>query len=503
MSRLIRLFVMYLAVIMVLSTAAFAATPQEWSSEHPELLETGHLFAESAILVDEETGEILFSKNAEARMYPASTTKIMTLMLALESGIPMDTVITIPAEAENTPEDGSKIPVYAGEKWRFEDLLYAFMLNSGNDGAVAIAIQVSGSEDRFVDLMNQKAVQLGCVSTHFANAHGYHDDNHYTTASDMAIITRAAMKNADFRKIAATVEYHVSDTSGNSNPKVKTRVELINPESKYFYEYCTGIKTGYHSRAGQCLVASAQMGDRTIISVVLRSTRDYVERKWYDAARMFAYGFTLYDRYSINEIYEMADDSVNTINVENASEDDVYNGRLSLILSQTTNDGYTVMTLKNTDELLNDIKHFNENTVVTLSTDYLTRLENRETIEAGSIVGTLDYQAPSGEVVSGTLIASRSVELSPIEVGVWQYLTENIPALRYVEDNRVIYGFIIVVVVIALLIIVCAIRASRRNRRRRRIYEQRRRAYYQQQRQQNRRNDDRQNASRPQNRTRK
>ena len=498
MRRLIRAAVIYLTLIMLLSCTAFAATPQEWSSEHPELLETGHLFAESSILIDEDTGEMLFSKNAEARMYPASTTKIMTLMLALESGIPMDTQITIPAEAENTPPDGSKVPVHAGEKWKFGDLLYAFMLNSGNDGAVAIAIQVSGSEDRFVDLMNQRASQLGCVSTHFANSHGYHNDNHYTTASDLAIITREAMKNPNFRQIVSTVKYQVSDTSGNSNPSVETRVELLKPDSKYFYEYCTGIKTGYHSKAGQCLVASAKMGDRTVIAVILRSTRDYTERKWYDAARMFTYAFTRYDKYTINDLYEMAGADVNSLQVENAAADDPYEGRLSLILSQTTNDGYTVMALKDTDELATDLEYFNGNCAITLATDYLNRLENRETIEAGSIVGTLDYHTPEGGTISGTLIASRSVELKPIEVGMWQYLTENIPALRYVEDQRVIYAFIITVVLIVLIIIVCAIRTARRNRRRRRIYEQRRRAYYQSQRQTGQRT-----GSRPSNRKRR
>lgn len=485
MRKAARAVIIYLVLTLLISmfSTAFAATPQEWNSEHPEDLETGHLFAEASILVDQETGEVLFSKNADARMYPASTTKILTLLLALESGIPMDSIVTIPPEADETPEDGSFVPVYAGEKWKFLDLLYGFMLNSGNDGAVAVAMHVAGTEERFVEMMNQKAAQLGCVSTHFANCHGYHDDNHYTTASDMALIARAAMENAQFREIVATVEHHITDKSGNSNPKIKTRVDLINPESKYYYEYCTGIKTGFHSRAGQCLVASAKMGDRTVIAVVLHSTRDYVERKWYDAARMFVYGFTRYDQYSISQLYDMADDSISNIQVENAAENDPYSGNLSLILSQTNNDGYTIMTLKDTNELADSVAYFNANTTVTLSTDYLNRLETRETIEAGSIVGTLDYKTTDGDIITGTLIASRSVEFKPFEVNIWQYLTENIPALRYVEDQRVIYGFIITVVLFIIIIIVATSRSRRRARRRKRIYEQRRRAYMQQQRQ--------------------
>ena len=146
MRRIARAAVIYLALILVLSSmTAFAATPQEYDKSKPEALETGHLFAEAAILVDQETGEVLFSKNATARMYPASTTKILTLLLALESGIPLDTIVTIPAEADETPDDGSFVPVYAGERWVFEDLLYGFMLNSGNDGAVAVAMTVAGT----------------------------------------------------------------------------------------------------------------------------------------------------------------------------------------------------------------------------------------------------------------------------------------------------------------------------------------------------------------------
>ncbi len=476
----------FIALILIALTpcAALAATPQDWSSEHPELLEEGHLFAESALAMDEDTGVILFTKNPDARMFPASTTKIMTLMLALESGISLDTVVTIPEEVKDVPEGSSVVPVYAGENMTFRDLLYGLMLRSGNDGAIAIAVIVSGSVDGFVALMNDRARELGCENTHFVNPHGFHDDNHFTTARDLATITREALKSETFREIVSAVQYTMAATSKRGKLVIESKVELLNPSSKYYYENCIGIKTGYHSKAGQCLVGAAKMGDRTIISIALRSTVDYADRKWYDTARMFEFGFTRFDTYTVKDFFSMAGDSVNTIQVENAAADDIYAGKLALILSQTSDDSYSVMALKDTDEAAQKLHSFQERATVTVTTDYLSKIEQHQTIEAGSIVGTLSFVTDAGETITGTLIADRSVELAPIKVSAWEYLTERMPWVETLRDERVIYGIIGVLVLIVFLVILGAIRSARRNRRRKRIYEQRRRAYYERMRRQ-------------------
>lgn len=489
--RLCALSIYLICIALILTGAsAYAVTPSDWSAENPEDLQEGHIFSQSAILIDYETGEVLFEKNADARMFPASTTKIMTLMLALESGIAMDTVVTIPEQAVDIPSDSSKIPVSAGEQLSFEDLLYGFMLNSGNDGAVAIAIIVSGSEDQFVAEMNARAQELGCTNTHFVNSHGYHDNDHYTSARDLAIITRAAMSIPKFREIVSTPTYVMSATNKHSRREITSRVEMILPDSKYYVAECTGIKTGFTSKAGQCFVGSAERGTRTVISVSLFSTRDYVERKWFDANCMFQYGFTQYDEYTIADMFSMGGDGINAIVVENAAEDDPQDGRLSLILSQTSNDGYSVMTLKGTDELDSYMEYFRANTTVTPSTDYLTKIEQRETIEAGSIVGTFSTYTQDGETVTGTLIAGRTVELEPFKVSMWDYVTDKLPFLKQFEESRAWYILVSVAVLLVLLIIVVSAHNARRNRRRKRIYEQRRRAYYERQRRQERRPSD-------------
>ncbi len=186
----------------MMSAAACAATPDDYNAEEPALLTADELYAESAILIDAKSGNTLSSKNEHARMHPASTTKIMTLLLGIESGIELDSVIAIPQAAADVPSDSTLIPVYPGDQMSFRDLLKSFFLCSGNDGANAIAMLVSGSIENFVIRMNSRAAEIGCVDTHFANAHGYTNEEHYTTAYDLALITRTAMENETFREIA-------------------------------------------------------------------------------------------------------------------------------------------------------------------------------------------------------------------------------------------------------------------------------------------------------------
>ncbi|MGI6239004.1 MAG: D-alanyl-D-alanine carboxypeptidase family protein [Christensenellales bacterium] len=488
MHRRVRAFSLLLLILLFVTAVlpAHASTPQDWDPEHPEQLEPGHLFAEAVLVIDEETGTVLFSKNADTRMFPASTTKILTLALAIESGISLDSMVTIPKEVESMPEGSSYVPVYAGEEMSFRDLLYGLMLRSGNDAAIAVAVLVSGSVSEFAALMNRRAMELGCTSSHFTNPHGYHDDNHYTTATDMAIITRYAMSLDLVREISATREYTMAATGRRGKLVIQSKVDLIDPDSPYYVEECVGIKTGFHSRAGQCLVSAAEKGGRRIISVAFRASVDYPTWKWYDAARIFAYGFTRYDTYRVRELFAMAGEGIQSIQVENSAKDDLYAGNLPLILSQTSDDGYAVIALKDTDEAAGFADYFREHATVTVTTDYLEKLENRMTIEAGSIVGTLSFDGAGGEPIMGTLIASRSVALEPLKLSAWEYLTENIPWLESLRDERVVYLSIGFLVLFAFIIIAGIVRNVRRNRRRKRIYEQRRRAYLAQQRRQER-----------------
>ncbi|MGD9568509.1 MAG: D-alanyl-D-alanine carboxypeptidase family protein [Sedimentibacter sp.] len=260
------------------------------------------LLCDSAVLIDANTGTIISEKNADQKMYPASLTKIMTAILAIEMGDLSD-VIKVD---DDTPYEisGSHIALEPGEILILKDMLYALMLPSANDAALAIAKHYGGSEAEFVKLMNNKAKELGALNTNFVNPHGLHDDNHYTTAADLALITKYAMKNETFRKIVQTDRYEIKPTNKKSETRYFTNLNklvynssynqilvdgaYINPE----YEYATGVKTGYTPEAGNTLVASAEKNNTQLIAVIMNG----VSLEMYqDAHNLFNYGFEEYE----------------------------------------------------------------------------------------------------------------------------------------------------------------------------------------------------------------
>lgn len=234
--------------------------------------------AESAALID-ESGQILYEKNANAKGYPASTTKIMTALVVLEKldelGLDMNSEVIIPEEAVGI--EGSSIYLKKGERISIEELLYGLMLQSGNDSATALAMCVGGSLSSFVSMMNEKAEALGCSGTHFTNPSGLYEENHYTTAADLARIAGEAMKRDDFRKIVSTKDWQNADGSRSFHNKNKTVFQ---------YDGATGIKIGFTKASGRTLVASAKRDDKEMIAVVLR------DGNWFnDAYALMDYGF--------------------------------------------------------------------------------------------------------------------------------------------------------------------------------------------------------------------
>lgn len=259
------------------------------------------LLCDSAILVDSSTGTVLAGKNPDKKMYPASLTKIMTAILALEMG-KMSDVIKVD---DDTPHEifGSHIALDSGEILTLKDMLYALMLPSANDAALAIAKHYGGSEKEFVRLMNEKAKELGALNTNFVNPHGLHDTSHYTTAADLAVITRYAMKNEDFRKIVQTKKYEIQPTNKKNEARYFTNLNKLIYNSGYnqicidgiyispLYEYATGVKTGYTPEAGNTLVASAVKNGTELIVVAMNG----VSLEMYqDAHNLFNFGFNEY-----------------------------------------------------------------------------------------------------------------------------------------------------------------------------------------------------------------
>lgn len=270
--------------------------------------------AEAAVVIDAETGEILFGKDAYSKREPASTTKIVTCLVVLDH-LELNDVIKVKT---NAVEMGNMINVRRGEKFTVEQLLYALMVHSANDAAVALAEEISGSEEEFAKLMNQKAKDLGAKNTNFQNANGLNwawHDQHYTTAYDLAIITQAAMKDKTFRKLVGTAEYTIPKTNKTKErhlitsnkflwtdsiyESVKKEVKEDNPDEKVYrpeYEGVIGVKTGLTSTAGACMVAAKDSNGRELIAVVLDSEDD---QRYKDLMAMWDYCLDeYYDTYT-------------------------------------------------------------------------------------------------------------------------------------------------------------------------------------------------------------
>ena len=227
---------------------------------------------QSAVLMDAVTDTILYSKNAKDKLYPASITKIMTALLACEY-LDMNDTITMSQEAAYGIEAGSS-SIYAetGEVFTVEQALMALMLESANEMALALAEKTSGSVKKFVELMNQRAAQLGCKNTHFNNPNGLPDETHYTTAGDMMKIAKAAWYNPRFRKFVTTQVYEIPPTNKQSETRYLLNHHKMMPGQSYAYDGVLGGKTGYTDAAGSTLVTYAKRGNSILIAVVLNST---------------------------------------------------------------------------------------------------------------------------------------------------------------------------------------------------------------------------------------
>ena len=262
MKRLLSLF------CAVLSVCAASLTVQ---ADAPE----PSVSAESALLLEPSTGTVLFEKNADRRLPMASTTKIMTALTVLEA-LPLDRTVTIPPEACGV--EGSGIGLVPGEELTVEDLLWAVLLESANDASTAAAIAVSGSVGAFADRMNEKAREFGLTDTHFVNPHGLDDEEHYTTARELAVIASRAMENEDFRRMVSTVRHEIPKSGGTRYLLNHNRLLRECPD-------VTGVKTGFTKRSGRCLVTSAEKDGVTLIAVTLNDPDDWRDhRAMFDAA---------------------------------------------------------------------------------------------------------------------------------------------------------------------------------------------------------------------------
>lgn len=247
--------------------------------------------AKAAILICADNGEVVFEKNADTRLPMASTTKIMTALVAIENA-DIDGTVEIPPEAVGT--EGSSVYLHEGELLTLRELLYAMLLESANDAAAAIAIHVAGSIEKFADMMNGKAAELSLFDTSFENPHGLDGKAHYTTARDLARLTAHALDNSVFRSIVSTYKTTIPLNGSEGTRSLVNHNKLLKN-----YEGCIGVKTGYTKKSGRCLVSAAERDGISFIAVTLNAPND-----WADHAKLLDLGFSLYHSVTLCEAGE-------------------------------------------------------------------------------------------------------------------------------------------------------------------------------------------------------
>lgn len=283
-------------------------------------------YSSACLLMEESTGKILYSKNANSIMYPASTTKIMTAILTLEKCNLSDTAVVSHNAVFSIPSGYSTASLVEGEVLTIEQLLNVLLIPSANDAAVVLAEHIAGSVEAFSDMMNAKAVELGCLNTHFVNPNGIHNENHYSTAYDLALIGKYAMQFPTFKEISSKTRYTLPITNAYSKEDriFNTTNDLIKPNyssspTNYYYKYATGGKTGYTDPAGQCIVATATKDNISLIAVTLHGdfTEDNLSQRALDCKALFKYGFNNFSMVSIAQKGDVA----SNMKVPNATKD--------------------------------------------------------------------------------------------------------------------------------------------------------------------------------------
>ncbi len=419
-------------------------------------------------LMDKATGAVLYEHNAHERAYPASTTKIMTTLLAIEMSEDLYETINIGSEFD-TKGSATTPPLSRNEEMRIIDLIYCIMLVSGNDAASALAIRLAGSQDSFAALMNQKAAEIGMKDTHFSNANGLHDESHYSTANDMALLGRYAMQNEAFRKIVSTPSFEVPATnkSGvrlleNSNRLLFTKSDKENIQ----YAYATGIKTGDTTQAGRCLIASAQKDGVELIVALLGDIEGQVasEYRFENAAKFFDWGFSSYKSLQVSQL-NLPMEFMAT--VSNASFDQPAGGGLA-VKANIPLDAEIAGLAEKMSAIAADPS------AVTAAQTY-TGGTLTAPINAGDVVGQVNYSYNGEVIFTADLIAQSSVDEIGNIVNVDPSASPLLVGDEEPKGSPFLVWFIILGVVLAAFIIIklAVTNRYRKRHRRRTVYRYR------------------------------
>ena len=356
-----------------------------------------NLYSKSAILIDYDTGSVLYSKNANDKMYPASTTKILTAIIAIEK-CNLNDIVTVKKSAIKTiPSGYSSAYLNEDEQISVNNLLKVLLVHSANDAANVLAEHISGTVNDFSNLMNEKAKEIGCKNSHFVNPSGIHDDNHYTTASDLALIAKYCMSNSKFKEYVSMKNCIIPATNKSDARKYPNTNDLINTSSKYYIKECIGIKTGFTSQAQNCLVSACEKDNLTLICVVLGAgtTELGQSARNVDSTTLFEYG---YSHYSIKTIASK-DTIMKNIDVKKGDKE---TKNLDLVLA-------------------NDISALYKSENNDISFDISLNETISAPIAKGTIVGTITYNV-NGLKYTENLLASHDVEKSKLLLRIFEIL---------------------------------------------------------------------------------
>jgi D-alanyl-D-alanine carboxypeptidase (penicillin-binding protein 5/6) len=409
-------------------------------------------------LMDAKTGQILFSKKMNKKLEPASTTKIMTALLVLEN-LKLDDIVTVTDEAREV--NGASVMILPGEEIPVGDLLYAALLESGNDAATALAIAVDEDVETFVAHMNTRAAELGAVNTHFVSPHGLHDDDHYSTAYDLALIAREAMKNEDFRRYVGTYEHEIDKTNlqparlfHNANRLLYSEgwhVVVYGERRVIKYDDALGIKTGYTVSARNTLVAGAQRGGLELIAVSLKTEG---VAGYQDVIGMFEYGFHNFQERTVVVKGEPLETVDFEVSVEGANVPKGSDSEVVTVGGVAASD--IIATIKNNQSDVSKV------ITVTTSAAALTA-----PVTKGQVIGHAVVTVGKGnniQIIGETdLLADTSVEKK-------KKLFAGISLPKIIPKILKVVGVIIGIAVLWIVIVIIRSEKQKRDRRNRRMY---------------------------------
>lgn len=457
MRKIIRLviFVLLLVILPAFSSLAYNSLPPSAAT----LPASPNLNAKSAILIDAATQTILFEKNAESRLEPASLTKVLTALVTVDFYQDLTQLLTVSQNAVSLPADATRMNVQAGDKLSVLDCLYGLMLPSGNDAAIVLAESIAGSIEAFAARMNEKAAQLGLASSNFVNPHGLHNEDHYTTARDYGLLCQAFVQNTQLLSICSTYRRTVTIYRGEQTTQfdVTNTNDMLNPSNSSYNNSVKGIKTGYTSQAGNCLATYMDKEGRRLICVVFGCADGY---RFSDSDKLLAYGFTQFNTLNLTDVFTQ---KKRIVSVENSSKDDEYNGQLDAVLLSNEPVLYTTTTqmaaaiLSGLDPLVTEIP-----------------ADIKAPVYVGDELGTVTYRLGSEVIYTGKVFAGRTVlgtnnnknQLIPIEG-----INEQNPVLSFMTNPLLLSVFF------GSLVLAVFIWFAHRARQERRTRIARRRSY--------------------------